>query len=185
MQDEVPENTFSQNNTEDTRIRILEEEELGTNPGADRYFLGYAVFKIFKNKFNCSRCEQYVQSFDTYLQSSEMLIVFKEYDGKNQGLIMPNDEAFEVMQIILKIYKDFITYGLHANDIKTKICNDIKMELNRTRPEWYSGECLDHKIHLTEFVIRVLLYKNVKWLKDSLNETKDITKYLAKMKKLN
>lgn len=144
---------------------------------AARYYIGYVIKKM-QIKFPCHECEiQRLKSTEYIEESSEWLIFYKNYI-KEQAfgkLKNPTDQFFDICMKQITIFERFIHNYPEIPAIKLKImehCTNIEEAalLYET-----NNPCYNHNIKYLEMFIKILLFKNCKWISDKM-KSKDKSK---------
>lgn len=154
---------------------------------AQRYFAGYTILKNILRKSKCQRCLNSMTKKSLGNDVSEILIEMKNY-GKREDLklVNMNDETFTVFRFQMDCYKDVFRTIAHKTNIKGLLLLSIVKMTNKQFPDYYSDECRDHKLKHLDFALRVLLFKNAKWLAEEfLTDEDEEYRKRQKIKKLN
>lgn len=126
-----------------------------------RYFVGYVAFKIIP-KLDCRKCEQKLRKLDEVLTApSELFIFFKNYQSLTSfgNLVAPSDALMNVCKKHILIFHKIFKDEPHKVGIKAYMIESCKS----ATPEWFDGECCNHKLEILNFLLLVLLRKHCAW----------------------
>jgi hypothetical protein len=184
----------SQNVSTDNDISISEENEMIeiisdteqflTSDVIDlnsmRYVCGYVAYKVIK-KFNCEMCKSTMVKDDDGEMSltSEQFLLNKNYVtwSNNFHLKDPTDRFFLINQIHISVFEDYFKNNSHNKNLKKEIISlcHAKTASNSELNEWFlpDNSCADHRNYALDFLILILLRKNVTWTKDQMIKSMD------------
>ena len=158
-----------------TELEIISTDQFSEHTtdiseNAKRYFIGYSIFKVAMNKYDCKDCQSVMIKNRTELLSlpSEFLITNKNYgtDFEKMALQPPSDKLFAICSAHFKIFDNFFKNQLHILNLKRATVETCMQATNKQDPEWFSEKhpCFLHRKALLDFMILVLLRKNCLWL---------------------
>lgn len=146
-------------------------EDYSLDGNAARYYIGYVIQKM-SLKQPCNECYLNRSNPSQFLEkSSEWLIFFKNYlkDSQTFGkLYNPRDDFFKICCKQIKIFEHFFQNSPEISNIRLRIMNNCSNIVEAGNMYQIENHCYDHNLKFLEIFIKILLFKNCKWISDKM-----------------
>lgn len=142
------------------------------------YVAGYIARKLEK-KYNCEICKNDLIDSNKTLSGSTMFLFFKEYDNVTKGLCYPTDQFIESINYFGESFAELFRKATHYSKISEYIVSELlNFNLNFLT-------CNMHKTCLQEDLVKMyvslMIYYKLKYISNSLNNSKRNAKKIKKL----
>lgn len=137
-----------------------------------KYFGGYIVHSLIK-KFNCDICKSDLLCEGTLNDDHELLILLRDYGNDKENikyLKNPTNLVLDVTNTVLTTFEKTFSKIKSAMGIRQTINSKSEEVLRQKFPEFFNvpQNCLHHRIFFIECLIKMKLFKSLKWLSNDL-----------------
>lgn len=139
------------------------------------YVAGYLCHKLLK-KFQCEECKlNLLKENDSIVERQELHIFYKDYGISDDisHLVRPTSELCNVIDFCLKTfnnaYQKFKLNYKITEEIKKQLLYNVKIKF----PLWFE-QCKDHKEFLINHLIKIKLYRALKWELEKLPQKSNV-----------